>query len=94
MEQTAVQAALDALPGEQRDRIIGSINSSFGARSLAESHPADRAYNRVLDGVEKGLGRAIDFGKQSDREAIGNALIKSLRSSGACTRTGTRISSC
>jgi RHS repeat-associated protein len=94
MEQTAVQSALDALPAEQRDRIIGSINSSFGARFLAGGHPADRAYNRVLDGVEKGLGRAIDFGKQSDREAIGNALIKDLRSSGACTSTGSRIKSC
>ncbi|WP_234446945.1 RHS repeat-associated core domain-containing protein [Luteimonas sp. MC1572] len=94
MEQTAVQAALDALPTEQRNRITESINSSFGARWVAGSHPADRAYNRVLDGVEKGLGRAIDFGNQSDREAIGNALIKDLRSSGACTTTGTRIRSC
>jgi hypothetical protein len=33
----------------------------------------------VLDKVEVGLGRSIDFGKQSDREAIGNALIKDLR---------------
>ena len=94
MEQTAVQAALDALSAEQRDRIIGSINSSFGSRWLASGHSADKAYNRVLDRVEKGLGRSIDFGKQSDREAIGNALIKNLRSSGACTATGTRIRSC
>lgn len=95
MEQTAVQAMLDALPKEQRARIIGSINSSFAARSVAGiGSDSDKAYTRVLDGVEKSLGRAIDFGNQSDREAIGNALIRDLRSSGACSSTGTRIKSC
>jgi RHS repeat-associated protein len=95
MEQTAVQARLDALPADQRGRIIESINGSLARRWLADAFsPTDRRYNRILDSVENRLGRAIDFGKQSDREAIGNALIKDLKSSGACSLTGTRIRSC
>lgn len=70
------------------------MNGSFSRRWLGDSHAQDRRYNKVLDGVEKGLGRSIDFGNQSDREAIGNALIKELRSPGACNSTGTRVKSC
>ena len=92
-EQSAVQRMLDALPEEQRPRIVGSINDSFANRDLA-TFQSDKAYGRVLGGVEKSLGRAIDFGKQSDREAIGNALIKDIRSSGGCTVTGSRIPQC
>ena len=95
MEQTAVQERLDALPEQKRNRIIDSVNAAFARRGLASNFSeSDARYNRVLDRVEEALGRAIDFGKQSDREAIGNALIKDLRDSGACTVTGTRIRSC
>jgi uncharacterized protein RhaS with RHS repeats len=79
-EQSAVQAKLDALEPEQKNRIIESINASFQDRSVAGlGSDTDKSYIRVLDKVEVGLGRSIDFGKQSDREAIGNALIKDLR---------------
>ncbi len=92
-EQSAVQKMLDGLPADQRSRIVDSINDAFANRDLA-TFQSDKAYGRILGGVEKSLGRAIDFGKQSDREAIGNALIKDLRQSGGCTTTGTRISQC
>ena len=97
MEQTEVQAMLDNLPKDMRTRIIDSINSSFARRNLAAFGPgakSDARYNKVIDGVEKKLGRPIDFGNQSDREAIGNALIKDIRSSGACGKTGGNIKSC
>jgi len=97
MEQTRVQSMIDALPEGDRTSIIGSINSAFAGRLRSRSgtlSESDARYNRVLDGVVKGLGRSIDFGNQGDREAIGNALIKDLRSSGACTQTGSRIPTC
>ena len=97
MEQTRVQSMLDALPGAARAAIVGSINSAFASRianALSGLNSHDRAYNGVLAGVAKGLGRPIDFAKQSDREAIGKALVGELRQSGACTVTGSRISRC
>ena len=96
MEQTKVQSMLDALPADSRTAIVGSINSAFASRIAAASgiNSSDRAYNSVLSGVAKSLGRAIDFGKQSDREAIGKALVGELRKSGACTVTGSRIPTC
>lgn len=95
MEQTAVQSMLDALSPDQRSRIVESINGSFSAKQLAGIGSAsDQSYVRVLNKVENKLGRAIDFGNQLDREAIGNALIKDIRSTGGCSKTGTRISQC
>lgn len=97
MEQTKVQSMLDALPADSRTAIVGSINAAFASRvaaSLSGLNSSDRAYNSVLAGVAKSLGRAIDFGKQSDREAIGKALVQQLRNSGACTVTGSRIPRC
>jgi RHS repeat-associated protein len=97
IEQSKVQAMLDSLPASQRDAIVGSINGAFnsilrGASGAFSS--SDKAYNRVLNGVEKSLGRPIDFARQGDREAIGNALIKDARNSGDCTQTGSRIPTC
>jgi RHS repeat-associated protein len=94
MEQTAVQGKLDALQEDKRDRIISSINASFGRRLLGGGHARDAQYNKVLDRVEKSLGRSVNFGNQSDREAIGNALIEYLRTNGGCTPTGSNIRSC
>ena len=96
MEQTKVQSMLDALPADSRTASVGSINSAFASRIAAASviNSSDRAYNSVLSGVAKSLGRPIDFGKQSDREAIGKALVGELRKSGACTVTGSRIPTC
>ena len=98
LEQSRVQAKIDALPASDRKAIIGSINSAFAsfARGLASvGNENDARYNRVLDSVTNKLGRPIDFGKQSDREAIGNALIRDLRNSGACDApTGSLIRRC
>jgi hypothetical protein len=96
-EQTRVQAMLDALPEETRAGVVKSINSAFSstiANWLSDRNSSNAAYNRVLAGVAKGLGRPIDFGKQSDREAIGKAMVSDLRRSGGCQVTGTRITTC
>ncbi len=97
LEQSRVQSMLDALPASERAAIVGSINAGFNS-SLRDisgfGSSSDRQYNQVLNGVAKDLGRPIDFGRQSDREAIGNGLIKSIRDSGACTQTGSRIPTC
>lgn len=81
-EQTRVQSMLNALSKESRAAIVGSINSAFASRVasfLSGQNSRDAAYNKVLAGVAKNLGHAIDFGKQGDREAIGKALVDELR---------------
>lgn len=96
-EQTRVQSMLDALPAEGRTAIVQSINSAFASRVanfLSGINSHDSAYNAVVVSVAKALGRPIDFGNQSDREAIGKALVRELRNSGACTVTGSRIPKC
>ena len=66
-----------------------------GAMQFASSRfGTDAAYQEVLEGVRKGLGRNIDFTKQSDREAIGNALIKHIREMGGCDVAGHKINGC
>lgn len=101
IEQTAVQRALDSLQkidSALNTKMVGEINSllnprggaSLGSRVLA----TDRAYGRILGGVRKDLGRDIDFARQSDREAIGNAVIDHIRRTGGCDVTGTRIKAC
>jgi RHS repeat-associated protein len=40
------------------------------------------------------LGRNIDFSKQSDREAIGNALINHVRQTGGCDVNGSNQAGC
>jgi len=47
-----------------------------------------------LAGVRKDLGRNIDFSKQGDREAIGNALIKHVRQTGGCDVNGKKQGGC
>ena len=79
---------------QTRARIIQSLNGSFQRRSIVVGHEGDAQYNQVLDSVESGLGRSIDFGNQSDREAIGKALIDKLRKAGGCTPLGSRIPRC
>jgi len=63
-------------------------------RFLSTQFSTDKAYAGVLDGVRKDLGRDIDFSKQSDREAIGNALIKHIRQTGGCDVNGKKQSGC
>jgi len=44
--------------------------------------------------VRKQLGRNIDFSKQGDREAIGNALIQNIRRTGGCDVAGDKLQGC
>ena len=101
MEQTAVQASLDTLqansPEAYKSVIAGAnalLNPSGTSGAAASFYRTDAAYGRILDGVRKDLGRDIDFANQSDREAIGNAVISHIRRTGGCDVTGTRIKSC
>jgi len=100
-EQTAVQAGLDSFAQSNPEgyasaikEINGLLNAGGVTEFAATRMPSDRSYMRVLGGVRENLGRGIDFSKQSDREAIGNALVRDARLSGACDQTGTRIKSC
>ena len=91
MEQTEVQKQLDSLNKSDSGayaKTISEINSVLNpgiAGQVASSlFSTDRAFGGVLNGVRKSLGRNLDFSKQSDREAIGNALIQHLRQKGGC----------
>jgi RHS repeat-associated protein len=82
-EQTEVQSQLDNLHQSHPvayAKIILEINGVLNPGKLAgiagNIAPTDRAYARVLDGVQKSLGHNVDFSNQGDREALGNALIK------------------
>lgn len=88
-EQTEVQSQLDNLQKSDASdykRAVTEINGSLNATGLegaaARAFPTDRAYNQVLDGVRGQLGRDINFANQSDREAIGNALVDHIRQTG------------
>jgi RHS repeat-associated protein len=101
MEQKYVQSALDGFKSNNPKayalaigEINGLLNSSGTTKFLGSTYPSDRSYMRVVDGVRKDLGRDINFAKQSDREAIGNALISQVRNSGGCTPTGSRVARC
>ena len=83
MEQSRVQGSLDSLkksdPAAYKTLVAESnagLNPSDAMRRAGSIFPTDKAYLGVLDGVRKQLGRNIDFSKQGDREAIGNALIQ------------------
>lgn len=101
-EQTRVQGMLNAYQKqnpEQFAKSIAEINSfmnsdSFGKDVAGALSSTDRAYMGVLNGVREQLGGDIDFANQGHREAIGNALIDHIRSTGGCDVTGSRIKSC
>lgn len=100
-EQSAVQGQLDNL--QQSDAgayktTISEINSALNPGIVGQfastRFATDKAYAGVLDGVRKDLGRNIDFSKQGDREAIGNALIKHIRQTGGCDVNGSKQGGC
>ena len=98
-EQTKVQGALDSLKKSDPaayDKLVkesnAGLNPSENLRKAAFG--TDKAYLGVLDGVRKNLGRDIDFRKQSDREAIGNALIQHIRKTGGCDVAGAKLKGC
>ena len=100
-EQTAVQGHLDAFNARDPSayasmiaEVNGLLNPSGVKEGMANFYGTDRAYQRVLDGVRNDVGGEIDFANQGHREAIGKALVKELRDSGACDKAGSRIKSC
>ena len=93
MDQTGVQSQLDKLRHTDPDkyaRIIKDINASLNPgvfkSKLGKIAGSDRAFSAILDAVRAKLGRNIDFSIQSDREAIGNALIDHIRLTGGCDK--------
>lgn len=90
--------SLDSLESDQYESTVSEINDLLNpsgvARTVANQLPTDRAYNAILDRVRGDLGRDIDFGKQDDREAIGNAVIEYVRRSGGCDIAGSRLTGC
>jgi RHS repeat-associated protein len=100
-EQTEVQGALDAFSASNASgykeliaQVNGLLNPSGMTQKAGTFFGSDRAYAGVLNSVRKSLGRDIDFSKQGDREAIGEAVIKEIRNSGGCDITGSRLKSC
>ncbi len=64
-----------------------ALNGKF-AGLLVNLSGTDRAYAVVLDAVRKSLGRDVEFARQSDREPIGNALVRHIGQTGGCDVTG------
>jgi RHS repeat-associated protein len=99
-EQSAVQDQLNGLKQSNPKaytKTIGEINGSLNGiatKGLQQLSGTDRAYAGVLAEVRKDLGRNIDFSRQSDREAIGNALIKHIRQTGGCDVNGDKQPGC
>ena len=101
MEQSKVQGSLDSLkksdPAAYKTLVAESnagLNPTDRMRQVGSVYPTDKAYLGVLDGVRKQLGRNIDFSKQGDREAIGNALIQHIRKTGGCDVAGDKLQGC
>lgn len=101
-EQTVVQTQLNALQKNDPEsykslvsQVNGLLNPSGGTAIAANLYATDSRYQSVLSSVRKSLGRDINFSNQSDREAIGNALVKSVKAQGGCSApTGSIIPQC
>ena len=101
LEQSKVQGSLDALkksdPAAYRTVIKESnagLTPTDTMRKVGSVFSTDKAYLGVVDGVRKQLGHNIDFSKQGDGEAIGNALIQHIRQTGGCDVAGDKIQGC
>ena len=101
MNTVPVQSQLDSLQQSNPaaySKTITDINGALNPGKIGQFFstrlPTDKAYAGVLDGVRKDLGRNIDFSKQSDREAIGNAVINHVRQTGGCDVNGKRQPGC
>ena len=100
-EQSVVQGQLDGLKQSNPDaysqtisQINGALNPGAVGSFASTRFSTDKAYAGVLDGVRKDLGRNIDFSKQGDREAIGNALVNHIRQTGGCDVNGKKQGGC
>lgn len=67
-EQTYVQNQIDNLPADRRESLIRQSNDVLNGRT-------DAPVPQEIKYVSEQLGRDIDFGNQSDREAIGRATV-------------------
>lgn len=93
-EQSIVQQELDKL--KIRNRRSYDYNVTLATESINDTSITERTdplFARAVISVQKALGRAIDFSKQSDREALGNAIAKEA-SRLATPCTGTHIFKC
>jgi RHS repeat-associated protein len=108
-EQNAVQGQLDKFKGANPDAYktaIKEINTLLNSKDSGGAvlkglvaggnllFGTDKAYSQILDQVRKNLGHDIDFSKQKDREAIGNAVVDYIRKTGGCSVAGDKISGC
>ena len=100
-EQKFVQEQLDALKKSDPaaySKVISDSNAGLNPtgffREAGKRNSTDGAYLKVLDRVRKSLRRNIDFAKQSDREAVGNAIINHIRATGGCDLVQTQIAGC
>ncbi|MGD9597239.1 MAG: RHS repeat-associated core domain-containing protein, partial [Steroidobacteraceae bacterium] len=96
-EQSIVQSELDDLRianPEEYARTISEANSALnGASFAAAGRVTDPNFARAVTATRKELGRDIDFSKQSDREALGNAVAHEVEKSRPYC-TGSRIRRC
>lgn len=87
-EQNEVQRLLDNLKASDPDKynsIIGDVNTmlnNYRDIIAGKMVSTDRAYSDVLDKVRESLHGHIDFSRQADREAIGNAMIQHIEQGG------------
>jgi hypothetical protein len=96
-EQNNVQKALDAIKQHNPDQYqkeLSEQNASLNGNltSLAGRF-TDPAVTRAIALTQQALGRSIDFGNQSDREALGNAIAGQVsRDAPFCT--GSHVVKC
>lgn len=95
-EQELVQQILEASRVHEADAyraFIDDISRMLNEPSFLERHASrlyreDAQYMRILESVRRDLGRDIDYENQSDREAIGMAIVNAVR---LCIPLATRI---
>lgn len=84
MEQSHVQWQLERMGAARASRPLEDFNRLLNARgfriALAHSR-SGRLFAAALLRARRGIGRSIDFARQSDREAIGNGIIDAVRAS-------------
>ena len=101
-EQTAVQRSLDELKQSDSDaynQMISDANGLLNPGDFAEVigrtlNASDDAMLGILDKVRRDLGTNIDFGDQTHREALGNAVIEYIRRNDKCFVGGELVPRC
>jgi len=95
-EQGLVQQALDKLQASNPSQYaeeVGRNNSILNGPFSAVAKATDPTFARAAAATRNALGRDIDFAKQGDREALGNAVAKEVEKNRPLC-TGTRLEHC